>query len=143
VYVKKWAAEYVREQLGVPDCRSLIRLDKEVRRRGEEPKRETHYYMSSLDPDAVSASEFQEYILRHWEIENCLHLHKDKEYREDKHACRSSWGKSWTLLTNMAVSLIRLLRNGERTLREVHERCAAEPLAIGRTLGLHHCKKTC
>ena len=29
--------------------------------------------MSSLDPNMVSASQFQDLILRHWEIENCLH----------------------------------------------------------------------
>ena len=49
----------MREQLGVPGCRCVIRLDKEVRRPGELPSFETRYYISSLDPDVVSAKEFQ------------------------------------------------------------------------------------
>ena len=104
LWVKKWAAEYVLEQLGVPNCRSLIRVDKEIRRKGKTPVFSTRYYISSLDPDEVSASEFQEYILGHWEIENCLHGVKDKEYGEDKHVLgRKSWGEAWTVLTNIAV----------------------------------------
>jgi hypothetical protein len=41
----------------------------------------------------------------------------------------------WTVLTNMAVSLVNLLHQGERTLREVRERYCADPLAAARKLG--------
>ena len=85
--MKKWAAEVVREQLGIPGCRSVIRLDKEIRREGEEPSLETRYFVSSLNPDVVSAKEFQAYIRGHWEVENCLHMLKDRDGSEDKHAC--------------------------------------------------------
>ena len=54
--MKKWAAEVVREQLGVPGCRSLIRLDKEIRGEDEEPSLETRYFVSSLDPDDLQKS---------------------------------------------------------------------------------------
>jgi predicted transposase YbfD/YdcC len=136
LWVKKWAAEVVREQLDVPNCRSLIRLDKEVRRRGKAPSCETRYYMSSLDPDEVSASQFQDYILGHWEVENCLHLQKDRYFGEDKHVLQGdALGKAWTVLTNMALSLAQLLRRGERTLKEVRERCCIDPLPAARKLG--------
>ena len=69
-------------------------------------------FISSLDPDVVSASAFQGSILGHWEIENCLHGQKDKEYGEDEHVCASPWGEAWTVLTNMAVSLTNLLQKG-------------------------------
>jgi predicted transposase YbfD/YdcC len=92
----------VREQLGIPGCRTVIRRDKEVRRKGKVLFEETRYFISSLDPDEVSAERFQELILCHWEIENCLHGVKDKEYDEDKHVVRSGWGEAWTILTNMA-----------------------------------------
>jgi hypothetical protein len=121
--------------LGVPNCRSLIRLDKEIRHPKKGRSFETRYYMSSLDPDKVSAQEFQAYILGHWEVENCLHLQKDREYEEDKHACGSDWGKAWTVLTNMAVSLTNLLHRGERTLREVRKKCFIDPLPTARKLG--------
>jgi len=135
LWVKKWAAEVVREQLGVPNCRALIRLDKEIRRPGETPSSETRYYMSSLDPDTVSASEFQDFILRHWEIENCLHLQKDRYFEEDKHSVRTEWGKVWTVLTNVAVSLAGLLRTSEKTLCEVYERCFIDPSGAAERLG--------
>lgn len=134
--MKKWAAEFVREELGIPGCRALLRLDKEVRRRGELLSYETRYFVSSLDPDEVSASSFQEIIRGHWEVENCLHWAKDREYEEDKHVLRyASPGKIWTVLTNMAVSLTGLLRQGERTLREVREKCQAHPRHTAKRLG--------
>ena len=113
----------------------MIRLDKEVRRKGKVLFEETRYFMSSLDPDKVSAKEFQAYILGHWEVENCLHLQKDSDFREDKHAVRAGWGEAWTVLVNMAVSLSRLLHHGERTVREVREMCADNPKTTAKKLG--------
>jgi predicted transposase YbfD/YdcC len=138
--VKKWDADLIREQFGMPGCRSLLRLDKEVTRQGQLQSFETHYYLSSLDPDVVSAPEFQDYIQRHWEVENCLPLTKDKEYREDKHVV-CGWGEAWTVLTNMALSLAGLMRQGERTLREIRECCAANPTNTAKQLGIKG--KTC
>jgi predicted transposase YbfD/YdcC len=136
--VKKWAADRVREELGIPGCRSLLRLDKTVRRKGKLPIFETRYYMSSLDPDQVSASRFQDLILGHWEVENCLHLQKDRYYEEDKHVVKgNTWGQTWTVLTNIAVSLTNLLWQGEktRTLREIREKCHANPHSTAKLLG--------
>lgn len=137
MWVKKWAAEFIREQLGIPGCRALLRLDKEVRREGELLSCETRYFVSSLDPDAVPASTFQDLILRHWEVENCLHWQKDRYFEEDKHVLGGgNLGEAWTLLTSMAVSLTRLLWRGERTLREVHEKRLADPRPTAKRLGL-------
>jgi hypothetical protein len=121
--------------LDLPDCRSVIRLDKEIRHPGRGSSFETRYYISSLDPDVVSAEQFQEYILGHWEIENCLHLIKDRDCGEDKHVCGSDWGKTWSTLTSMALSLVQLFKRGERTLRVVRERCVINPLPIAMKLG--------
>jgi hypothetical protein len=41
----------------------------------------------------------------------------------------------WTVLTNMAVSLTNLLRNGERTLKEVREKCRANPTKTAKKFG--------
>ena len=136
MWVKRWGADYIREELGIPGCRSILRLDNEVRKKGELKSYETRYYVSSLDPTEVSASEFQDLILGHWEVENCLHLQKDKYYDEDKHVSVSGWGEAWTILTSMVVSLTYLLKRGEKTLREVHERIAADPRPIAKRLGL-------
>ena len=138
--MKRWAADFVREELGIPGCRVLLRLDKEIRRKGKAPSFETRYFVSSLDPAVVPASEFQDLIRRHWEVENCLHWQKDRYFEEDKHVLHGPGGKIWTVLTSIAVSLTQLLWNGERTLREVHEKCNAAPRATAKRLGL---KKTC
>ena len=140
MWVKKWDADLIREQYGIPGCRALLRLDKEVRRKGERLSFDTRYFVSSLDPDKVSASEFQEIILGHWEVENCLHMLKDRDFSEDKHVCQTDLGEKWTVLTSMALSLTRLLRNGERTLREIWERCSADPTMTAQKIGF---KKTC
>ena len=102
---------------------------------------ETRYYISSLDPDEVSASEFQGYILGHWEVENCLHWQKDRYDDEDKHVVLRDWGEAWTVLTNMAVSLGQMLWQGERTLTEVWERCYIDPVPTAKKLGWK--KETC
>ena len=117
-----------------PDSRSAKTLP---RRKGERLSFETRYFIGSLDPDTVSASTFQEIILGHWEVENCLHMLKDRDFSEDKHVIDpSGWGKTWTVLTNMALSLTRLLRRGERTLREIWEHCLADPTPTAERLGL-------
>jgi predicted transposase YbfD/YdcC len=121
--------------LGIPDCNALIRLDKKIHRKGKSSF-ETRYFVSSLNPDEVSPAQFQDLILGHWEIENCLHGQKDRFYDEDKHSVRTEWGKVWTVLTNMAVSLTGLLRTNEKTLREVHNRCFIDPGVVIQRLGL-------
>jgi predicted transposase YbfD/YdcC len=141
LWIKKWDADLIREQYEIPGCRALLRLDKEVRRQGELLSFETRYFVSSLDPDKVSAAEFQAIILGHWEVENCLHMLKDRDFLEDKHVIDAmGWGKTWTVMTSMALSLTRLLRGGERTLREIWECCLADPTTTAEKLGF---KKTC
>ncbi len=111
-------------------------LDKEIRRHGELLSYETRYWLSSLDPDIVPALTFQDLILRHWEVENCLHWQKDRYFEEDKHVVRRpALGVVLTVLTNVALTLTRLLRSDERTLREVHEKCLADPTSVAKRLG--------
>ena len=131
----------MREQLGVPNCRSVVILEKTIRPWGEEPVVSLHFYMSSLDPDSTPPARYQSLILQHWEIENCLHGQKDRFYGEDKHACGDDWGAVWTVLTSMALSLAKLIKKDERTLKEIRERCAANPMEPALKMGYR--KKTC
>ena len=62
-------------------------------------------------------------------------------YGEAKHVCGDDWGVAFSILTNMALSLAQLLRQEERTLREVRERCGDDPLHAARILGLR--RETC
>ena len=134
-------AEYVRERLGVPGCRSVILLEKTIRPWGEESVVSLPFYMSSLDPDQTSPERYQSLILQHWEIENCLHGQKDRFYGEDKHACGKDWGVVWTVLTSMALSLAKLMRKDEKTLKEIRERTAIKPGETAEKLGYR--KNTC
>ena len=125
----------------MPGCRSVIRLDKEIRHPQKGISYETRYYISSLDPDKVPASRFQEYIWGHWEVENCLHWQKDRHHDEDKHAVKQDWGVAWTILTNMGLSLGILLQRGEGRCR----RCVSVVISIryqwqGNSLGY---RETC
>ena len=123
----------MRNELNVPGCRALIRLDTEMRREGKVSE-ETRYFMSSLDPDKVSPEQFQAYISGHWDVES-LHWHKDRYYREDKHVLGDKVGEAWTILTNIALSLTRLLWRGERTLKEIREKCRLNPITEAGRLG--------
>ena len=131
----------MREQLGIPNCQSVIILEKTIRPQGKEPVVEPRFYISSLDPDKTPPEKYQSLILQHWEIENCLHGQKDRFYGEDKHACGDDWGVVWTLLTSMALSVAKLMKKDERTLKEIRERCAAKPMETATKLGYR--KKTC
>ena len=59
----------------------------------------------------------------------------------DKHVCGDDWGVAFSILTNMTVALVNLLRKGERTLKEVRERCAA--MSTETAIKLEYRKKTC
>ena len=75
IWCNRVDAEYVREHLDVPDCRTLVRVDREVRKPGEKPTIESRYFMTSL---VLSATCLLRLIRGHWQVENCLHWMKDK-----------------------------------------------------------------
>ena len=56
-----------------PMVKSLIRVEHEVSKPNAQPKKETRYYISSLDFSALSAKDVVYYIREHWGIENRLH----------------------------------------------------------------------
>jgi hypothetical protein len=77
----------------------------------------------------------------HWEIENCLYGQKDRFYDEDKHRCGDDWGVVWTVLTSMALSVAKLMKKDEQTVKEIRERSAIKPTETALKLGYR--KNTC
>ena len=55
-------------------------------------------------------------------------------------ACGDDWGEVWTVLTSMALSLAKLMKKDERTLKEIRERAAIKPSETAMKIGYR--KKT-
>src|SRR5690606_29203065 len=77
-------AEYIRHRLHLPGCQIALRVDRELRREdGQIVLHDPRYYVSSLDPDQITAADLLEYVRGHWRIENGLHFLKDRWWDED------------------------------------------------------------
>jgi len=65
------------------------------------------YFVSSLDATMVTAERFLILSMGHWQVENRLHLVKDRWWDEDKHVLtRPGLGEIWSVLTDLALSLL-------------------------------------
>jgi hypothetical protein len=72
--------------------------------------RESRYFVTSIDPASVTASELQSYVRGHWQVENCLHFIKDRWWDEDRHYTkRPGLAEVFASLTNAALSVLRLI----------------------------------
>jgi hypothetical protein len=100
-------ADYVREAWEVPNCRSVICKVREVWKGKERISCSKRYFVSSLDAQVVSPERFLALSCGHWQVENRLHLVKDRWWDEDKHALfRPGLGDIWAAMTDLAISLL-------------------------------------
>jgi len=137
VWVDLDNAEYIRDTLGLSGCRIALRVDREVRSpAGEVLSHDVRYFISSLDPDRVTAADLLRYVRNHWRVENGLHFIKDRWWDEDRHHTRRP-GLSACLaaLNNAAVSIHRL-----RSDPDIPVRAAADYIAWNPALGLQMLK---
>jgi predicted transposase YbfD/YdcC len=110
VWVDLDNADYIRQTLNLPGCRIALRVDRQLRKPdGEIVSHDVRYYITSLDPDQVSAADLLRYVRGHWQIENSLHFLKDRWWDEDRHHTRRP-GLSAVLaaMNNIALSVHRL-----------------------------------
>ena len=130
-------AEYIRERLNFPHCEIVIRVDHEVRLAyGEILSHESRYFVTSIDPGSVTASELQSYIRGHWQVENCLHFVKDRWWDEDRHYTkRPGLAEVFASLTNAVLSVLRLIRAAGQPLRATAEMTQWSPLGVLLRLG--------
>lgn len=71
---------------------------------------ETRYFLTSLDPEQVSAAELLTAVRGHWQIENSLFFLKDRWWDEDRHWTRRPGVAEWlTQLTSAATTVLRAL----------------------------------
>ena len=63
-------AQYICERLDFPDCRIVLRVDREIRAPdGKILFAESRYFATSLDPASVTSSRLQSYVRDHWQVE--------------------------------------------------------------------------
>ena len=100
-------AEFVRKAWSLPNCRTLICTVREVWKGKERKSCEKRYFVSSLEAKEIAPEHFLTLASGHWQIENRLHLVKDRWWDEDKHTLvRPGLGEIWSALTDLAVSLL-------------------------------------
>jgi predicted transposase YbfD/YdcC len=132
VWVDVDNAEYIRETLDLPGCRIALRVDREVRSPdGSVLSRDVRYFITSLDPEQVTAADLLRYVRDHWKIENGLHFLKDRWWDEDRHHTRRP-GLSACLaaINSAAVSIHRLRSDPDLPVRASADQIAWKP-ALG------------
>ena len=98
---------FVREVWDVPNCQSLICKVREVWKDGQRKSCTKRYFVSSLDASVVTPERFLILATGHGQVENRLHLLKDRWWDEDKHVLtRPGLGEIWSALTDLAASLL-------------------------------------
>jgi len=112
-------ADYIRETLKIPDCQIVVRVDRQLTTDDgivvSEAKR---YFITSLDPDHVTALDILGHVRNHWRIENSLHFCKDRWWDEDRHYTRRpGLSKMMAAINNAAISILRILSDKTQPLR--------------------------
>jgi len=129
-------AEFVHKAWNVPNCRSLICKVREVWKGKKRLSCTKRYFVSSLDAAQVSAERFLELSCRHWQIENRLHLIKDRWWDEDKHVLtRPGVGEVWAALTDLAVSVLWTWEEKGKTITKKAMVVAMKPIEYLKNLG--------
>lgn len=89
---------------------------------------DTRYFVTSLDPDKVTAAELLAHVRAHWQIENSVFFVKDRWWDEDRHWTRRPGVAEWlTQLSSNALTVLRLFRSGDLPLRAEADYVAWNP----------------
>ena len=98
---------------------------------------DTRYFLTSLDPGQVTASELLKAVRGHWHIENSLFFTKDRWWDEDRHWTRRAGVAEWlTQLTSAALTVLRALGPPNLPLRGRADQIAWNPGLGLEILGL-------
>jgi len=110
-------ADYAREALSFPGLRILLRVDSETRGGGAEPRTETRYFATALDPGRVTPDGLLAAVRGHWQVENGLHFIKDRWWDEDRHySKRPGVALGFAALLNAVVTVLRATADPEEGL---------------------------
>jgi predicted transposase YbfD/YdcC len=119
--------------LGFPGAQIALRVDRHViASDGTVQLADTRYFLTSLDPDTVTAQQLLRAVRAHWQIENSLFFLKDRWWDEDRHWTRRPGVAEWlTQLTTAATTVLRTLGPPHLPIRGRADLIAWKP-----TLGL-------
>jgi predicted transposase YbfD/YdcC len=119
VWVDLDNADYIRQTLNLPGCQIALRVDRQLRTSdGQIVSHDVRYYITSLDPDQVSAADLLRYVRGHWQIENSLHFLKDRWWDEDRHHTnRPGLSAVLAAMNNIALSVHRLRSAPDQPVR--------------------------
>ncbi len=128
-------ADYVRDILNFPGCKILLRVDRDlIADDGTVEQSDTRYFLTSLDPDRVTADELLAHVRGHWQIENCQFFVKDRWWDEDRHHTRRpGLSACFAAINNAALSIHRLCSDPALPVRAAADHIAWNP-AIGLRL---------
>lgn len=128
-------AKYICETLGLTDSKIALRVDRELKTdTGEIVLHDVRYFLCSLDPNNVVATDLLRYVRQHWRIENCLHFLKDRWWDEDRHHTRRpGLSALMAAINNAAISIHRIFEKENLPIRAAADYIAWKP-AIGLEL---------
>jgi len=115
-----WATTRLNDYLDWPDVGQVCRLERVVKRNGEQT-REVAYAITSAGPEWADAEVLRQWWRGHWGIENRLHWVRDVTLGEDASRIRTAAAPEVLAgLRNAAISLLRLsgVTNIAEALRE-------------------------
>jgi predicted transposase YbfD/YdcC len=94
-------------------------VDREVRAAdGAVLSHDIRYFVTSLDPEHVSAAELLRHVRNHWRMENGLHFLKDRWWDEDRHRTRRpGLSAGLAALNNAALTIHRLRSDTDLPVR--------------------------
>ena len=98
--------------------KSVVKVDTErIIKLTSEVETNTRYYISSLDHDACK---FNQYIRKHWTIENNLHWVLDEVFKEDKSRRRKGNSpENFNIIAKMAMALLIKTKKKNQAFDEI------------------------
>jgi len=132
-----WASPYLPEEIrAFPECRQVVRMEREMVHKGTgEVRRTVSYALTSLGPEVADARRLGELLLSRWEVENRSFWVRDVLLREDACQVRGVGAQVLAALRAFLVSLLH--RQGVREKKAALEAFSFNSLAALRFLGLY------
>jgi predicted transposase YbfD/YdcC len=115
-----------------------LRVDRDlIAADGSIVSHDSRYFVTSLDPDRVTAEDLLAHVRNHWQIENNHFFVKDRWWDEDRHSTRRpGLAECLASLNSAALTTLQCLCQSGQPLRARADAIAWNPSLGLRLLGL-------